>query len=106
MARTTPTKFIGVRAPRKPLSTKAAKRSATGGVKKSHKYRLGTVTLREIRPEVHFATHKNVKMSPAPGICQSLPYHIFGDIMTMMGRESLQDLQKCTDPRDDGDSQQ
>ena len=33
-------------------------------------------------------------MSPAPEIWQNLPHHIFGDIMTMMGRESLQDLQK------------
>ncbi len=39
------------RAPRKALATKAARKSApaTGGVKKPHRYRPGTVALREIR---------------------------------------------------------
>ena len=39
------------KAPRKQLPTKAARKSApaTGGVKKPHCYRPGTVTLREIR---------------------------------------------------------
>jgi histone H3 len=38
-------------APRKQLATKAARKSApaTGGVKKPHRYRPGTVALREIR---------------------------------------------------------
>ena len=38
-------------APRKQLAIKAARKSApaAGGVKKSHKYRPGTVALREIR---------------------------------------------------------
>jgi histone H3 len=39
------------RAPRKQLATKAARKNApaTGGVKKPHRYRPGTVALREIR---------------------------------------------------------
>ncbi|XP_038155715.1 histone H3-like [Cyprinodon tularosa] len=39
------------KAPRKQLATKAARKSApaTGGVKKPHRYRPGTVALREIR---------------------------------------------------------
>src|ERR1700709_795456 len=39
------------RAPRRRLATKAARKSApaTGGVKKPHRYRPGTVALREIR---------------------------------------------------------
>ena len=39
------------RAPRKGLATKAARKNApaTGGVKKPHRYRPGTVALREIR---------------------------------------------------------
>jgi histone H3 len=39
------------RSPRKQLATKAARKSApaTGGVKKPHRYRPGTVALREIR---------------------------------------------------------
>ena len=41
----------GGKAPRKQLATKAARRSAPtrGGVKKPHRYRPGTVALREIR---------------------------------------------------------
>ena len=43
--------FFLFRAPRKQLATKAARKSApaAGGVKKPHRYRPGTVALREIR---------------------------------------------------------
>ena len=53
MARTKQTarKSTGGKAPRKALATRAARKSApaTGGVKKPHRYRPGTVALREIR---------------------------------------------------------
>ena len=53
MARTKQTarKSSGGKAPRKQVATKAARKSApaTGGVKKPHRYRPGTVALREIR---------------------------------------------------------
>ena len=53
MARTKQTarKSTGGKAPRKQLVTKAARKSApnVGGVKKPHRYRPGTVALREIR---------------------------------------------------------
>ena len=54
MARTKHTgrKSAGGKAPRKALATKAARKNsgpATGGVKKPHRYRPGTVALREIR---------------------------------------------------------
>ena len=53
MARTKQTarKTTGGKAPRKQLATKAARKSApsTGGVKKPHRFRPGTVALREIR---------------------------------------------------------
>uniref|UniRef100_UPI00358E5246 histone H3-like n=1 Tax=Myxine glutinosa TaxID=7769 RepID=UPI00358E5246 len=53
MARTKQTarKSTGAKAPRKQWATKAARKSApaTGGVKKPHRYRPGTVALREIR---------------------------------------------------------
>ena len=53
MARTKQTarKSVGGKAPRKQLATKAARKSvpAAGGVKKPHRYRPGTVALREIR---------------------------------------------------------
>ena len=53
MARTKQTarKSTGGKAPRKHLATKSSRKSvpATGGVKKPHRYRPGTVALREIR---------------------------------------------------------
>nr|XP_006013600.1 PREDICTED: histone H3-like [Latimeria chalumnae] len=53
MARTKQTarKSTGGKTPTKQLATKAARKSApaTGGVKKPHRYRPGTVALREIR---------------------------------------------------------
>src|SRR3954462_3631454 len=53
MARTKQTarKSTGGKAPRKQLATKAARKSApaTGGVKKPHRYKPGTVALRDIR---------------------------------------------------------
>ena len=53
MARTrvTARRSTGGKAPRKQLATKAARKSAPtfGGVKKPHRYRPGTVALREIR---------------------------------------------------------
>ena len=53
MARTKQTarKSTGGKAPRKQLATKAARKSAPamGGTKKPHRYRPGTVALREIR---------------------------------------------------------
>lgn len=53
MARTKQTarKSFGGKAPRKQLATKAARKTAptAGGLKKPHRYRPGTVALREIR---------------------------------------------------------
>lgn len=51
MARTKQTarKSTGGKAPHKQLATKAARKSAPGGVKKPHRYRPGTVALRQIR---------------------------------------------------------
>jgi len=53
MARTKQTarKSTGGKAPRKQLATKSARKSTpnAGGVKKPHRYRPGTVALREVR---------------------------------------------------------
>ncbi|XP_075831251.1 histone H3.3C-like [Microtus pennsylvanicus] len=51
LTKQTARKSTGGKAPRKLLATKAARKSApsTGGVKKPHRYRPGTVALREIR---------------------------------------------------------
>ena len=72
MARTKQTarKSTGGKAPRKQLATKAARKSApaTGGVKKPHRYRPGTVALRENPqvPEVDGAAHPQAAV-PAAG---------------------------------------
>jgi hypothetical protein len=53
MARTKQTarKHTGAKAPRKHIASKTARKSApvAGGVKKAHRFRPGTVALREIR---------------------------------------------------------
>jgi histone H3 len=51
MTKQTARRSSGGKGPRKALATKAARKSAcaTGGVKKPHRYRPGTVALREIR---------------------------------------------------------
>jgi len=53
MARTKQTarKQTGAKAPRKALANKAARKTAPadGGIKKPHRFRPGTVALREIR---------------------------------------------------------
>ena len=65
MARTKQTarKSTGAKAPRKQLASKAARKSAplSGGVKKPHKFRPGTVALREIRK--YQKTVKNLHIS-------------------------------------------
>ena len=51
MARTKQTarKSTGGKAPRKALSAKAARKTGGSGIKKAHRYKPGTVALREIR---------------------------------------------------------
>ena len=70
MARTKQTarKSTGGKAPRKQLATKAARKSApaTGGVKKPHRYRPGTVALREIR--------RYQKSTDLPVLIRKLPF--------------------------------
>ena len=72
MARTKQTarKSTGGKAPRKQLATKAARKSApaTGGVKKPHRYRPGTVALREIRKY-----QKSTEL-----LIRKLPFQTFG----------------------------
>ena len=69
MARTKQTarKSTGGKAPRKQLATKAARKSApaTGGVKKPHRYRPGTVALREISSlsDIYRTTHLQAALS-------------------------------------------
>ncbi|KFK24315.1 hypothetical protein AALP_AAs45058U000100, partial [Arabis alpina] len=71
MARTKQTarKSTGGKAPRKQLATKAARKSApaTGGVKKPHRYRPGTVALREIR-RYQKSTELLIRKLPFPAL--------------------------------------
>merc|ERR1719369_330173 len=78
MARTKQTarKSTGGKAPRKQLATKAARKSApaTGGVKKPHRYRPGTVALREIRryqKSTELLTRKLLKLTSL--VCLKIP---------------------------------
>jgi histone H3 len=81
MARTKQTarKSTGGKAPRFQLATKAARRSApaSGGIKKPHRYRPGTVALREIR-----RYQKSTDL-----LIRKLPFQ-------RLAREVLQDLNK------------
>lgn len=81
MARTKQTarKSTGGKAPRKQIATKAARKSApaTAGVKKPHRYRPGTVALREIR-QYQKSTELLIKKLPF----QNLVREIAGDIKT------------------------
>ena len=73
-------KSAGGKAPRKPvLATKAARKSAaaTGGVKKQHRYRPGTVGLGEIR-----RYQKSTKMPIRKALSQSLVLEIAKDFKT------------------------
>src|ERR1041384_673728 len=75
MARTKQTarKSTGGKAPRKQLATKAARKSApaTGGVKKPHRYRPGTVALREIR-RYQKSTELLIRRLPFQRLCREV----------------------------------
>ena len=75
MARTKQTarNSTGGKAPRKQLATKAARKSArsTGGVKKPHRYRPGTVALREIRRDQK-STDLLIRKLPFQRICREI----------------------------------
>ena len=75
MARTKQTarKSTGGKAPRKQLATKAARKSApaTGGVKKPHRYRPGTVALREIR-RYKMSTDLLIRKLPFQRLCHKI----------------------------------
>ena len=75
MARTKQTarKSIGGKAPRKQLATKAARKSApaTGGIKKPHRYRPGTVALREIR-RYQKSVELLIRKTPFQRLCREI----------------------------------
>ena len=77
-------KSTGGKAPRKKLATKAARKSVpvTGGVKKPHRYRPGTVALREIRPyqKSNWLIRKLFQRSVAW-------YNLHGKLVTIMPKD-------------------
>ena len=66
-------KSTGGKAPRKQMATKAARKSgpATGGVKKPHRYRPGTVALRQIR-RYQKSTHMLIRKLPFQRLCREI----------------------------------
>ena len=57
--------------------------------------RPDTGALKEIKSGLKSTKVENVKKSLASAKWQNLPHFLFGEVMTMMGRESLQAIQKC-----------
>ncbi|ONM17638.1 Histone H3.2 [Zea mays] len=80
MARTKQTarKSTGGKAPRKQLATKAARKSApaTGGVKKPHRFRPGTVALREIAQD--FKTDLRFQSSAVAALQEAAEAYLVG----------------------------
>ncbi len=76
MARTKQTarKTAGQKAPRKALSTKAARKAPNDptGVKKPHRFRPGTVALREIR-KYQKSTELLIRMLPYQRLVREIP---------------------------------
>lgn len=83
MARTKQTarKSTGGKAPRKQLAGKAARKSApkSGGVKKPHRYRPGTVALREIR-RYQKSTDLLIRKLPFQRLAREIAQDFKGDI--------------------------
>ena len=83
MARTKQTarKSTGGKAPRKILATKAARKNAPapGGIKKPHRYRPGTVALREIR-KYQKSTEFLIRKAPFQGLVREITQGHKGDL--------------------------
>ena len=98
MARTKQTarKSTGGKAPRKMLATKAARKSApaAGGVKKPHRYRPGTVALREIR-RYQKSTDLLIRKLPFSRLIKEIAQDFKGDLRFQS--TSLLALQEATE---------
>ena len=79
--RTTARKNTGGKKPRKQLATKAARKSApaNGGVKKPHRYRPGTVSLREIR-KYQKTTDPLIRKLPFQRLVREIAQDFKGDL--------------------------
>ena len=74
-------KSTGGKAPRKQLATKAARKAApaTGGIKKPHRYRPGTVALREIR-KYQKSTDLLLLKLPFQRLAREIAQNVRGDL--------------------------
>ena len=74
-------KSTGGKAPRKNLATKAAQKSApsAGGIKKPHRWRPGTVALREIR-QFQKSTDLLIRRAPFARLVREVAADIHGDM--------------------------
>ena len=74
-------KSTGGKAPRKQLATKAARKAAppVGGCKKPHRYRPGTVALREIR-RYQKSTDLLLRKLPFQRLAREIAQNISGDL--------------------------
>ena len=83
MARTKQTarKSTGGKAPRKQLATKAARKShlETGGVKKPHRWRPGTLALKEIR-KYQKSTHLLIRKLPFQRLVREISQDLKTDL--------------------------
>ena len=83
MARTKQTaqKITGIKAPRKTLATKAVRKMAPahGGIKKPHRYRPGTVALREIR-RYQKSTELLLRKLPFQGMVREIAHNFKPDV--------------------------
>ncbi|MES1905195.1 MAG: Histone HIST2H3PS2 [Paramarteilia canceri] len=99
MARTKQTarKSTGGKAPRKQLATKAARKSApsTGGVKKPHRYRPGTVALREIR-RYQKSTELLIRSAPFARLVRNI-LPVASSTETRFNRMAMRLLQEVTE---------
>ena len=99
MARTKQTarKSTGGKAPRKQLAAKAARKSApaAGGVKKPHRYRPGTVALREIR-RYQKSTELLIRKAPFQRLCRDIA-HGLGEKGFRWQGSALQALQEAAE---------
>ena len=98
MARTKQTarKSTGGKAPRKQLATKAARLAivATGGVKKPHRYRPGTVALREIR-RYQKSTELVIRRMPFQRLVREVAQDVKSDLRFQSS--ALEALQECSE---------
>ena len=100
MARTKQTarKSTGGKPPRKQLATKAARKSAPAtGVKKPHRYRPGTVALREIR-RYQKSTNLLIRKAPFARLCHEIMMDFwcsYGDTLRPGAIAALQEAAEC-----------